>query len=353
MGPLEFPAWDPVLFDLPGPIDVRWYGLMYIVAFVAAQTIFTRLAKARFLPVPPEAVGDLVFYSILGTILGGRLGYALFYDQGLADPLKLIRVWEGGLSFHGGLIGVILAMALFARRHRVPVGRVLDAAALAVCPGIFAVRIANFVNGELYGRKTSADTPLAMRFPTDEDARGLLMLDRIGHKRDEELAIQYMYGHRPWDGDGGIAEALHAETPYGRPIPWDEIRPRLDAWDTLKEQVQPRHPSQLYEALGEGIVVGVLLLLLYLATRRRPLRPWTYGGLFALGYGSVRFGIEFLRQPDAQFRSADDQLGTVIFGMTMGQTLCSVMILVGAALLLRGALSRGPAETSNAEGSAA
>src|SRR5690606_4667922 len=125
-------------------------------------------------PVAPERVADLVFYCVIGTILGGRLGYALFYDQGLVDPLRIIRIWEGGLAFHGGLIGVTIALVLFAWKHRVPAGRVADAAALATTPGIFAVRLANFVNGELYGRVTSPDTFLAMRFPTDEKATALL-----------------------------------------------------------------------------------------------------------------------------------------------------------------------------------
>ncbi|MEY2980177.1 MAG: prolipoprotein diacylglyceryl transferase [Planctomycetota bacterium] len=342
MGPIEFPAWDPVLLDLPGPIDVRWYGLMYIVAFLAAQSIFVRLARARFLPIPEQAVGDLVFYAILGTILGGRFGYALFYDQGLADPLRLIRVWEGGLSFHGGLIGVVVAMAWFARKHGLPIGRVVDAAGLAVTPGVFAVRIANFINGELYGRITTADTPLAMQFPTDEKARTLLMLDYVGHKRDEELAVQYAYGHVGWED---IESSLHQQSPYGREIPWSAIRERLDAWDTLRAEVPYRHPSQLYEAAGEGLLMGIVLFVAYRLTRTRPLGPWGYGGIFALGYGVVRFGIEYLRQPDSQFRDADDPVGTVLLGMTMGQTLCVAMMLAGTAAILFGLRHRAVAQT--------
>jgi phosphatidylglycerol:prolipoprotein diacylglycerol transferase len=187
-----------------------------------------------------------------------------------------------------------------------------------------------------------------MRFPTDDRARAVLMLDRIGHKRDEELAIQYAYGKVSWQD---IEPSLHSETARGQAIPWAEIRPRLEAWDSLKEEVPFRHPSQLYEAFGEGLLVGLVLLGVYLATRRRPLRPWAYGGLFALGYGVVRFGIEFLRQPDAQFRDVDDELGTVLLGMTMGQTLCAAMIAVGGFFVVRGLFGHRPA--SNAEGAAA
>ncbi|MBK8976542.1 MAG: prolipoprotein diacylglyceryl transferase [Planctomycetes bacterium] len=345
MGPLEFPAWDPVLIPLPGPVDVRWYGLMYIVGFVAGQRILTRLARAGFLPVAPEKVTDLVFYSVIGTILGGRLGYAIFYQQALFDPLKLLRIWEGGLAFHGGLIGVILALWLFARRNGVPAGRVLDAAALAVTPGILAVRIANFVNGELYGRVTSADTPFAMQFPTDERIAGRMGLGVIkelgGAKRADELMIQYAYGkvdfervleHLPRLSPGQVSgrEALPPDVEMLRGIRWDDVR-----------QFAPfRHPSQLYEGLGEGLLLGVALWLIYRATRRRPLRPWTYGGMFLLGYGIVRSLLENLRQPDAQFVDAAHPSGTVFLGLTMGQTLSSAMIALGLFLVVRGVFSR-------------
>ena len=127
---MDYPAWDPVLFDIPFlPIDVRWYGMMYVVGFVCAQWILVRLARRGFFPVAPEVAPDLIFYCVFGVMLGGRTGYALFYDQSLLNPLEFIKVWQGGLSFHGGLGGVCIAMWLFCRRHKIGWGRVADATA--------------------------------------------------------------------------------------------------------------------------------------------------------------------------------------------------------------------------------
>ena len=136
---MDFPAWDPVLFDIPFlPIDIRWYGMMYVVGFVFGQWIFVRLARRGFFPVSPEAAPDLIFYCVFGVMLGGRAGYALFYDQSLLNPLNFLQVWKGGLAFHGGLAGVCVAIWLFCRNHKIGWGRVADATALAVTPGIFA-----------------------------------------------------------------------------------------------------------------------------------------------------------------------------------------------------------------------
>jgi phosphatidylglycerol:prolipoprotein diacylglycerol transferase len=330
MGHFRFPAWDPVLLDLPGPLDVRWYGLMYIVGFVVGQVVLLRLARARFLPVAPERIADLIFWLVLGVILGGRIGYALFYDQKLLHPLEFVQVWQGGLSFHGGLCGVAVAVTLFARKHGAPFLRMWDGCALAVTPGIFCVRMANFINGELYGRETTAGTFGAMRFPTDPAATERLGLAAITDKRDQELAIQYAFRKLEWDD---VAPRLSQTDAFGRPIPWQDIRPRLD-WDKAQEAVPFRHPSQLYEGIGEGLVVGGLLWVVYRLTRKRPLGAGAYGGLFLCGYGVVRFLIEFLRQPDRQFTSANDPIGLPFFGlMTRGQSLCLGMVVAGLVLL--------------------
>jgi phosphatidylglycerol:prolipoprotein diacylglycerol transferase len=340
---LEFPAWDPVLLDLPGPIDIRWYGLMYIVAFVCAHLIFSRLARRGFLPVSMQAVGDLIVYCVLGTILGGRLGYAIFYDHGLSDPLKLIRIWEGGLSFHGGLVGVCLGLTLFWMRHQkelagLSIGRLLDSAALAVTPGILAVRCANFVNGELYGRVTDSASFLAMRFPTDETAARLLHLDLLrdyGGKRAEELGVLVAYGKRPI---ADLLALLPPKDPSGGD--WSFLAKALD-WNAVKEQVPFRYPSQLFEAAGEGLLTGLVLFATWRLTRSRPLGAFTYGGIFLVMYGVVRFLIENLRQPDRQFRKEGDDLGTVLLGLTMGQTLCVAMIVAGVMMLIAG-IKKGP-----------
>lgn len=334
LGTLDFPAWDPVILDLPGPLAIRWYGLGYIVGFAVGQYILVRLARARLLAIEPEEVGDLVLYLVFGVLLGGRLGYALFYDQGLADPVRLIQVWRGGLSFHGGLLGVVAATWLFAKRRGISYGRVADACSLGVTPGIFAVRMANFINGELFGRVTDADTPLAMRFPTDPTAISLMGLDGIHDSRAKELAIQVAYGHRSFES---VADELPSTDARGDTIDWGTIRENLD-WERIQDQVPYRHPSQLYEGIGEGLVVGALLWLAWRLGRRPASRgvlgPGGYAGLFLVGYGVIRVGIELVRQPDAQFRNgAEDTLGTVFLGLTMGQTLCLGMILAGLVLI--------------------
>jgi phosphatidylglycerol---prolipoprotein diacylglyceryl transferase len=163
---------DPVAIPLPGPVDIRWYGLGYVFAFAVGYYVLRFLSRERFLKLDYDAISDLVFGLILGTILGARIGYILFYDFGsfAANPARILRIWEGGLSFHGGLAGVVLASAWYVRKHRISLVHLLDSLALGVPFGIFAVRMANFVNGELYGRVTTEAVPWAMRFPTDPTA---------------------------------------------------------------------------------------------------------------------------------------------------------------------------------------
>ena len=340
---MDFPGWDPVLLDIPLlPIDVRWYGLMYVVGFVCAQWILTRLARRGFFPVPPEAAGDLVFYCVFGVLLGGRTGYALFYDNSLLNPLQFVQVWRGGLAFHGGLGGVAIAAWLFCRKYKVGWGRTADALSLAVTPGIFAVRVANFINGELFGRVTQKGVGWAMQFPSDPMASRLLGLSDAWTMRDRELCLQVAYGKRSWESVQGLLSEVDS---FGNRIDWAEVAPRLD-WAKVKaltdaagEPLVPfRHPSQLYEGLGEGLALGLVLFVLYLATRNRPLRTGNYAAIFLLGYAAVRITLENVRQPDAQFGA----VGTVLLGLTMGQTL-SVAMIVGALLILVWPyLRRGP-----------
>lgn len=341
---LEFPTWDPVLFDFPGPIDVRWYGLMYIAGFVVAGVILKRLARDRFLPLEPDRTGDFLIWLLFGVIFGGRIGYALFYDRGLADPIRIFEIWKGGMSFHGGLLGVCVAFLWFAKKHRLPLLRLGDAAALCVTPGIAFVRFANFINGELYGRVTGPDSLLAMRFPTDPVALRELGLAGLSDTRSKELALQVATGHRSFED---VAAKLTPRDGIGQPVNWAEIRPRLD-WEAAKTQVDFRYPSQLFEGVAEGVLLGLVLFVAYRLFRARHLGPGGYGGLFLLGYGVARFGLEYVRQPDSQFTSSEDPVGTVFFGLTMGQTLSSVMILAGAFFLLRGFRSRGEAPAAAA-----
>jgi phosphatidylglycerol:prolipoprotein diacylglycerol transferase len=336
---MQFPGWDPVLIDIPGsPIAIRWYGLMYVIGFVAAQWILVRLARRGFFPVSVQQAPDLILYCVLGVMLGGRLGYALFYDPAheLILPWNFVQVWKGGLSFHGGLTGVTVAILLFSRRLKVPWLRVGDACALAVTPGILAVRMANFVNGELYGRETEPGVGWAMQFPTDPKAEQLLGIPPGVSMRERELCIQVAFGHRTWDSVRGRLSDEH--------VGWDRVKDRLD-WQKVREtrtaqggfEVPYRHPSQLYEGGCEGIALGLLLLLVYSVTRRRPFRHGWYGALFLLGYAVARFSLETVREPDDQLKNPAHPKGDVFLGMTMGQTLSTLMV-VGAVLIL--ALSR-------------
>lgn len=265
-GMLYYPALDPVAIAL-GPVEIRWYGLMYLIGFACAWW----LGRLRAVPAgwTAEMVDDLVFYGAVGAVLGGRIGYMLFYGQArLAEnPLSLLMIWEGGMSFHGGLLGVILAIGLFARRYRRGFFAIADFAAPLVPPGLFAGRIGNFINGELWGQPTT--WPWGMRVPCG---------------RAPELC---------------------------QSMPLDSI------WSP------PLHPSQLYEAALEGLVLFAVLWWF----SRRPRPRMAVSGLFLLLYGIFRSAVEFVRQPDAH-------LGYLAFGwLTMGQLL-SVPMLVGGAVLL-------------------
>ncbi len=247
---------------------MRWYGLMYLVGFVLGWLGVRYRAKQSGSPVELARCEDLVFYVALGVFIGGRLGSMLFYDLSrlIAEPLSLFRVWEGGMSFHGGLIGVLIAMALFARRIGQPFFAVADFAAPWVPIGLGLGRIGNFINGELWGRATSPDAPWAV------------IVDGI-----------------------------------------------------------PRHPSQLYEAFLEGVVLFVVLFL-YSA---KPRPSMAVSGLFLLLYGVFRIAVEFIRLPD-------EHIGYLALGwLTLGHVLSAPMVLVGAALLWM-ALRRQPPRAATA-----
>ncbi len=199
MGEVLFPCWDPVLLNLPGPLDLRWYGLMYIVGFLIGHHILVRLCRSKFLPIKEEKVGDLILWLVIGVMVGGRLGYSIFYSPEIwKTPLEVFALWKGGLSFHGGLLGVLVVTIWFARKNKVPFPRMADGMALSVTPGIFAVRMANFINGELWGRVTDDSVPWAMRFPTDPVAVNLMGIRGSGiSDRDEQ--IQAAIAEGKWD----------------------------------------------------------------------------------------------------------------------------------------------------------
>lgn len=267
---------DPIAFSI-GPVAVHWYGIMYLIAFAAFWLLGERRRRAGRLPVGPTAFSDLAFYGMIGVIVGGRVGYMLFYatPELLDDPLSLFRIWEGGMSFHGGLLGVLAAMWYWSRRNGMHFFDVMDFVAPLVPIGLGTGRLGNFIGGELWGRHT--DLPWGMIFPR--------AIDTAGHSVEQLKAM-------------AAAGQLAAEA---------------------------RHPSQLYQMLLEGVLLFCILYLVSMKPRPR----FLVSGLFALFYGLFRFGVEFVREPDAQ-------LGYLAWGwLTMGQVLSLPLILLGVCLLLK------------------
>lgn len=262
---LTHPQFDPVAFSL-GPLQVHWYGLTYLVAFgLFLWTARRRVASEALAPQgwTTRDVEDLLFFGVLGVVLGGRLGYALFYkpELYLANPLEMLKLWQGGMSFHGGLLGVIAAMGVYAWRRRRPWLQVTDLVAPCVPLGLASGRIGNFINGELWGRAADPSLPWAMVFPQS----------------------------------GSLVA---------------------------------RHPSQLYQFALEGL----LLFAVMWWAARRPRGLGQLSGLFLMGYGVLRFVVEYFREPDAF-------LGLLALNLSMGQWLCVPMVLLGAVLWIRGARS--------------
>ena len=245
---------DPVIFHL-GPLQIRWYGLMYVIGFVLGGILFRPLVDQGFLQIERKKIDTLVSYVLMGMFIGARLAYVLIYNWNYyaLNPIEIFFVWQGGLSFHGAIVGIISGIYLFAKKMKIPFLQVWDASTLVGTQGLFWGRVGNFINGELYGRTT--EVPWGMIFPA-----------------------------------GG---------PY------------------------PRHPSQLYEAVMEGLVLSVILWLV-----KRKVR--THGiiiSVFFIGYGAFRYCIEFFREPDAH-------MGYYWGGTTtMGQILCLLMILFGIGFI--------------------
>jgi phosphatidylglycerol:prolipoprotein diacylglycerol transferase len=254
---IPYPKISPDIFSI-GPVHVRWYGVMYVIGFIAAYLLIPKQERSKQIGLVGTAAQDLVFYLAIGVIAGGRLGYILFYEYNdlmayIRNPLEIIATWHGGMSFHGGFIGCVIAGLIFARRRKMPFWAIADSA-IVTCPvGLGLGRLGNFINGELFGRP--ADVPWAMIFPA------------------------------------------------GGPV--------------------PRHPTQLYESIAEGLLLFIVMWNL----RKKQFKDGMMVAFFLLFYGILRFIIEFFKEPDPQ-------IGYLFDYLTMGQILCIAMVPASIMLML-------------------
>ncbi len=252
---LRYPDISPIAVNL-GFMQIYWYSLMYLAGLLVGYLLLRHWIKTGKTSINIEQAEDAIIYTAMGLLIGGRLGYFLFYNPSIiiSEPMHLLRLSSGGMSFHGAFLGIVLAAILFSRRYHVRMGEIVNIVAVAAPIGIFFGRIGNFINQELWGR--ASDVAWAMIFPLDP---------------------------------------MHL----------------------------PRHPSQIYEALGEGLLVFIIVFLY--SRKQRP--EWSTGALFVFLYGCIRFGLEFFREPDVQ-------IGFEILGLTRGQLLCIPMAIIGLAIFI-------------------
>ncbi len=260
---IPYPKINPIIFSV-GPIHVRWYGVMYVLGFIASYFLIQKQERSKQVGLVGATAQDLVFYLAIGVIAGGRLGYILFYQYlnfgyYFHHPLQIIATWNGGMSFHGGLIGCTIAALLFSRRKKIPLAVLADSAIVTAPIGLGLGRIGNFINGELLGLPSH--------------------------------------------------------------VPWAMVFPNAPAW---AGGAVPRHPSQLYEALGEGLLLFIILWQL----RKRHFKDGMMVAFFLLFYAVIRFIIEFFKEPDPP------PLGYVYHFLTMGQVLCIAMVPPAIALMI-------------------
>lgn len=318
---------NPVLFKLYGDVGIRWYGLSYILGFIAAYMLMTWLGRRQKTGMTPDAAGDFITYIALGTIIGGRLGYCLFYAPDLFLKFKpdfpfwgVFAVNEGGMASHGGIIGIVIASILFARKTGLNLLYLFDLTAVSGPLGVIFGRIANFINGELVGRPAPADLPWAVKFPQD-----MYLWPKNEPQRLNDLAtvvekINIQGGQwLEWVQKMGSDPEARTQVFAGINKVISEIQNGNSAVkEALAPFLTPRHPSQLYAALLEGFFVFFFLFVLW----RKPRRPGFIAGWFLVLYA-------FVRIVDEHFRMPDDHIGFQLFGLTRGQWLSIGMLAIG------------------------
>ncbi len=322
-------AWlhdlDPVALSLPGGLAIRWYGIAYIAGFAIAWWGLSQLAKRGWIAIPREAVGDVILATMIGVIIGGRLGYVLVYKPSLMLDFGggfpwwgLFRINEGGMASHGGIVGAIAGAWFMARKLKLPLLHVLDCLALATPIGLMLGRLANFVNGELLGRIVAGPGEpapwWAVRYPQELSERE----GEISHTPAQTLELESL--------------ALEANVALGTPdaaLTYGAIERAVQTGHAhIAERLAPllnaRHPSQLYQALAEGLVVLVVLILVW----RKPRRAGIVGAWFLITYGVGRIATEFVRLPDAHFGAS-----ARLLGLSRGQWLSAAMVAIGAVMI--------------------
>ena len=293
--------FDPFIFHIWGDFGPRWYGMAYVAAFACGFWLLRILAQRGYTQLPFAQVGDFITWGALfGVMLGGRLGYVLFYQPAmLRDPLSVVRVWEGGMSSHGGMLGLIAYTFWYAWRHKLPWTNLGDNLVVVAPIGLFFGRCANFINGELYGRSTTV--PWAMLFPKE-------LLEPENAAEAERALVAAQQVDPSLTNPAAIVSGLHSQ-------------PQLR--EALRPILTPRHPSQIYEALLEGaLLFGVLWFV-----RTRTRQPdGVLTGLFFVCYAIFRIVLEYFREPDA----------SLIAGFTRGQFFSFFLIAIGLAFIIAG-----------------
>ena len=288
---------DPIIFRVYDNIGPRWYGLAYVLAFICGYALLGLLAKRGYADLPASRVGDFVTgCALFGVIIGGRLGYVFFYKpEMLREPLSILRVWEGGMSSHGGMIGLLLFTLYYAHRHKLSWTNLADNLGVTAPLGLFFGRCANFINGELYGR--AANVSWAIQFPKE-------LLD---HPAEADRAIAACAQIDPsLTTPEAIVSAVHRQS---------QVK------EVLRTILTPRHPSQLYEAFFEGVILFAILWIVRTRTRQP---NGVLAGLFFICYAIFRIVTETFREPDA----------TLIAGFTRGQFFSFFLIAIGVAFVV-------------------
>ena len=310
---------DPFAIQLTDTLGLRWYGLAYISAFALAWIFIRWMGKKKISPIQPEKAGDFIFAGVLGVLIGGRLGYCLFYDQSLLYTFtnnfpwwRALAIQDGGMASHGGMLGVLIAFVIWGKRNNISILHLIDTGAFVATPGLFLGRIANFINGELWGKKLPIEiqqNPPAwsIKYPTEITEVWLQNPEQYSENLHQLEPLRTTI-----TGGTSFHQTIVNEIYIGNQAVIDYVQPHLTAW----------YPSQLLQALFEGPILLTILFMVWW----KPKNPGVIASCFLLFYGAGRIFTEMYRQPDHGV--------SLLFGLSRGQLLSTSMILFGAILLL-------------------